>query len=343
MGLSSACVQVRLLPPESEAAPTCLMGDPDRLKGVLLNLYSNAAKFTREGFIGVRVRRCLANEVASETLLDPERSYRLSLQSLRRARRARAARDTGNSLSDDSGVGGLSMEAAARAAAASAADGGKPWWDRWLDAGAEPAWEDWQPCSLPPSSSPPGSGSLADQPKENNSPAGAASPLPRCDPASPRPLATPVTRVADHLHDVPRAGPCARVATVGTGRSCYRFRMHVTVTCNCGHADLCAVAQEVRRVFECRCEGGRCSGGGCDCRGCERGAADGGPRRSTHDTVRSRPPQHRVADRRPTQEHVVRELPGGTSLRREQRRRQRRCSSASLGVLRGRWRFSGRG
>lgn len=145
-----AAVQVRLLPPESETPPTCLMGDPDRLKGVLLNLYSNAAKFTRSGFICVRVRRCLANEVASETLLNPERSYKQCLEALQRG----GGGGGDGSLSDYSGVEGTSMEAAAAAATES------PWWKRWLDAEEEPAWEAWRPCSLPPTGSPPGSTKL---------------------------------------------------------------------------------------------------------------------------------------------------------------------------------------
>lgn len=145
-------VQVQLLPPKSDTPPTCLMGDPDRLKGVLLNLYSNAAKFTRSGFICVRVRRCLANEVASETLLDPERSYRQCLEALA------ATRGRADTVSEGGGADGASMEAAANAVAAEA--GGAPWWQNWLDNGVEPEWDSWRPCSLPPPSSAAGSGTL---------------------------------------------------------------------------------------------------------------------------------------------------------------------------------------
>lgn len=73
-------MQVQLLPPQSETAEVCLMGDPDRLKGVLLNLFSNAAKFTPSGFLCVRVRKCMAQEVAAETHINPQRSYTMCLE-----------------------------------------------------------------------------------------------------------------------------------------------------------------------------------------------------------------------------------------------------------------------
>lgn len=47
---------LQLLPPELCEVPSAVMGDPDRLCGILLNLYTNAAKFTKRGFIALRVR-----------------------------------------------------------------------------------------------------------------------------------------------------------------------------------------------------------------------------------------------------------------------------------------------
>lgn len=46
---------VRLLPPDMALAPAFVLGDPARVCGVLLNLYMNAAKFTRKGAIGMKV------------------------------------------------------------------------------------------------------------------------------------------------------------------------------------------------------------------------------------------------------------------------------------------------
>eukprot|EP00884_Botryococcus_braunii_P011489 jgi/Botrbrau1/20340/Bobra.0006s0013.5 len=46
---------VVLLPAKLCRAPPLVMGDPDRLKGILLNLCTNAAKFTKRGAIAVRV------------------------------------------------------------------------------------------------------------------------------------------------------------------------------------------------------------------------------------------------------------------------------------------------
>lgn len=46
---------VVLLAPKLCGVPPLVMGDPDRLKGILLNLCTNAAKFTKHGAIVVRV------------------------------------------------------------------------------------------------------------------------------------------------------------------------------------------------------------------------------------------------------------------------------------------------
>ncbi|KAK9865276.1 hypothetical protein WJX84_009097 [Apatococcus fuscideae] len=45
---------VSLLDPNIKGVPGVVMGDSDRLRGILLNLYTNAAKFTKQGFIGLR-------------------------------------------------------------------------------------------------------------------------------------------------------------------------------------------------------------------------------------------------------------------------------------------------
>ncbi|DBA83742.1 TPA: hypothetical protein ACH3X1_006273 [Trebouxia sp. C0004] len=48
--------EVQLEKPNTDGVPDHVLGDPDRLRGILLNLYTNAAKFTRKGSIALRVR-----------------------------------------------------------------------------------------------------------------------------------------------------------------------------------------------------------------------------------------------------------------------------------------------
>lgn len=48
--------EVKLEKPNTDGVPDYVLGDPDRLRGILLNLYTNAAKFTRKGSIALRVR-----------------------------------------------------------------------------------------------------------------------------------------------------------------------------------------------------------------------------------------------------------------------------------------------
>ncbi len=48
--------EVQLEKPNTDGVPDYVLGDPDRLRGILLNLYTNAAKFTRKGSIALRVR-----------------------------------------------------------------------------------------------------------------------------------------------------------------------------------------------------------------------------------------------------------------------------------------------
>ena len=47
---------VMLEKPNTDGVPDYVLGDPDRLRGILLNLYTNAAKFTKRGSIALRVR-----------------------------------------------------------------------------------------------------------------------------------------------------------------------------------------------------------------------------------------------------------------------------------------------
>ncbi len=46
---------VRLRRPLLHGVPHVVLGDPGRVRGVLLNLYTNAAKFTKKGAISLKV------------------------------------------------------------------------------------------------------------------------------------------------------------------------------------------------------------------------------------------------------------------------------------------------
>ncbi len=48
---------VALRKPEMQEIPHMLLGDPDRVRGILLNLSTNAAKFTKKGHITMKVIR----------------------------------------------------------------------------------------------------------------------------------------------------------------------------------------------------------------------------------------------------------------------------------------------
>ncbi len=53
--LVAHCAECEQRPKPSNRAVQVVLGDPDRLRGILLNLYTNAAKFTRRGAIALRV------------------------------------------------------------------------------------------------------------------------------------------------------------------------------------------------------------------------------------------------------------------------------------------------
>ncbi len=90
-GANDGCAaQVRLLQPQlvllgpdgkpqpappphpAHQPPPRIMCDPDRVRGILLNLYTNAAKFTKQGHIGLRVQE--VREPASLPPLCPHAS-----------------------------------------------------------------------------------------------------------------------------------------------------------------------------------------------------------------------------------------------------------------------------
>ena len=48
--------EVALARPQVKGFPGPLLGDPDRVRGILLNLYTNAAKFTKKGSISLKAR-----------------------------------------------------------------------------------------------------------------------------------------------------------------------------------------------------------------------------------------------------------------------------------------------
>lgn len=57
--------EVRLMPPRLQQVPRILLGDPGRVRGVLLNLYTNAAKFTKKGHISLKVAEVLPTSCRS--------------------------------------------------------------------------------------------------------------------------------------------------------------------------------------------------------------------------------------------------------------------------------------
>jgi len=63
--LTSRLLQVCLLHPDLLLNVEHIVCDPDRVRGVLLNLYTNAAKFTKTGHIGLRVRLCATVRVCA--------------------------------------------------------------------------------------------------------------------------------------------------------------------------------------------------------------------------------------------------------------------------------------
>lgn len=63
-----------LRPPNLTAAPSTVLGDPSRLCGILLNMYMNAAKFTKRGSIGVKVKVVNKDYTPSPPLMEMSES-----------------------------------------------------------------------------------------------------------------------------------------------------------------------------------------------------------------------------------------------------------------------------
>ena len=72
---------VRLRRPQLQGVPHVVLGDPGRVRGVLLNLYTNAAKFTKKGAISLKVPSLAPSCSPLPTLLSQDGPH--SLRSVR--------------------------------------------------------------------------------------------------------------------------------------------------------------------------------------------------------------------------------------------------------------------